>query len=605
MKRLSKIMKGIGMGIIAGGLLLSSVACNDGGSGGAGKTLTIYIIEGNYYTGTKKDSVWKKIEEKVGCEIEITGALNDDTYYTSLSPVLNNYSQFYSDVPHIFFSVPSGSNGYYNWSNRETGILLDWEAEMAGKEGEYSYLNRVFNSEQYKNITFEDARTLLPNIGARNNSWGIYYRGDWLVKIGYYQKNTNGEPVDKNGDIIDLSDPSVCSDGIIVNTDRFVPVTPVTLEEFEDVLCKFSKNEEYHFNEQITNTYGMSPISGEWGFNPLYHAFGASTDYDIDENGNVEYMCLQAEYKAFIEWMRECYKNKWIDPSFNTNGTTGDRTAFEEGRCGIVISSAGNHMQWIAVPMESRWGKGKTVMGAPPVGTGTTSALTGKKLGKAGAHGFSDWGGYWGGFSMTYKCATEGVTDYALKLFDYLYSPEGQMLVNYGIENVHWQYDKNGKVIITEENLANREKEPNGTFRTSEDEEGNKDLKGKYRLGGLLRGDPIDWEEFDKSGKIEINTSWEMVSIAYADLMEQAAVYFDDVSTSRLVNVTSLPTKILSYISLISSKCDEYIIGAICGHKDLDEDYNTLVAECNNSIQNYGRVQQAYASAARSLGIIE
>ena len=145
-------------------------------------TLKLFIINGNYSEGATKDSVWKAMEDAANVNIEISGMVNNDDYYTTLSPRLNSAS----DMPDVFFSVPNGSGGaYYTWANQSKGILYDWTNLMAGKEEDYPYLNKIFTSEQYKNVMFEQAHTLLPFCNVPNSGWGIYYRGDWLMKVGY------------------------------------------------------------------------------------------------------------------------------------------------------------------------------------------------------------------------------------------------------------------------------------------------------------------------------------------------------------------------------------------------------------------------------------
>lgn len=84
--------------------------------------------------GATKDSVWKAIEDAANVNIEISGMVNSDDYYTTLSPRLNSAT----DMPDVFFSVPNGTGGaYYTWANQATGILYDWTNLMAGKEEQY------------------------------------------------------------------------------------------------------------------------------------------------------------------------------------------------------------------------------------------------------------------------------------------------------------------------------------------------------------------------------------------------------------------------------------------------------------------------------------
>ena len=162
-------------------LLIPLTGCANGQGQGTDNdrpTLKLFVINGNYLEGAIKDSVWKYVEDQVGVNIEITGQVNSDDYYTVLNPQLNSAT----DMPDIFFCVPAGTSGAYEtWSDQATGILYDWKNLMAGNEAQYPYLDQILNSDQYKNITYSDAHTLLPHVGIPNSGWGIYYRGDWLI----------------------------------------------------------------------------------------------------------------------------------------------------------------------------------------------------------------------------------------------------------------------------------------------------------------------------------------------------------------------------------------------------------------------------------------
>lgn len=540
-------------------MMLSMAACSENQEENGRPTLRLFLINGNYMDGAVKDSVWKHIEDKIGVNIEITGQVNSGDYYTVLSPQLNSAT----DMPDIFFSVPDGTGGAYDtWADQATGILYDWKNLMAGNEDQYPHLTKLLNSATYKNITYNGATTLLPALSIPSNGWGIYYRGDWLIKIGYYTENENGEKV---------------------------PRVPVNMDEFQDVMMKFS-DPSYNLNPG-TKTYGMSPFAGEWANQPLYHAFGAPTDYDINEKGEVEFMCLTEEYKNFLTWFHQCYENGWIDPQFYANGQDGDLKAFEEGRCGILINSAGDHIQWKAVPMEKVWGKGTCVMGPPPVGTAS--------IGVEGAGGWSNWGGWWGGLSITKAC-TE--TDAALRLMDYLYSEEGAMTAHFGIQGKHWDWNEDHTQIVA--NLENRLLEPEGAFYLQTGINGDQNLYGKHRFSNiLLAPDPIDWENYDSTGEFSFFHDWNAVNPEYAYLMANSAEYFDQVVTSKLLNMNVLPGNLTKKANVISDLCNTYAIQAIAGQKNLTSDWDALVQSCEQ--QDLQKIYNTYLQAAKDMGIAD
>lgn len=528
-----------------------------GGESAERPELELFIINGSWYEDAEKDSVWLAMEDAANVTIDVTGQVNNDDYYTTLSPRLNSAT----DIPDVFFSVPGGTGGAYaTWANENTGILYDWLELLAGHEDEYPYLYKLLTSDQYKNVMFEGRHTLLP-YPSEACGWSVYYRGDWLVKIGYYDENDAGEKV---------------------------PRVPVTMDEFEDVMMKFS-DPQYELNPQ-GKTYGMSPQGAAYVNHPLYHAFGVPTDYDLDENDQAEFMFLTDEYKEYLAWFKKCYDNGWVDPQFYTNDEAGSRKAFEEGRSGILITNGGNAVMWSAKPMEDVWGKGTCVIGPPPVGTAT--------LGKEGAGGWSNWGGMWGGFSVTLACED---TDAVLRLYNYLLSPEGAMTRFYGVEGTHWVWNDTKTGVVA--NLENRAKEPEGSFSTATGADGREDLYGNYRLSSILAGDIVDWDVFDELGSITIFVDYTAVNPEYAYLMEQGAQYNGMLDTSRLVNFGVLTEALQKKSTEINDICNTYSIQAMVGQKNLDSDWDAMVAECEAA--GLEDVYTAYEEGARQYGIIQ
>lgn len=517
--------------------------------------LRIFMIEGNYYEGVKKDSVWKKIEEETNVSIRFEGAVNNGDYYTRLSPILNSGK----NMPDVFFSCPDATeNAYWNWANQRTGIISSLDGLLLGREDEFPWLSKVIYSEKYGNIRYDGAHTIIP-APAENSGWAIYYRGDWLVRIGYYTEDEQGNKI---------------------------PRTPVTMEEFEDVCIKFGTLDP-DGNGVDGDTYAMAPQNSMHCLNPLYHAFGVPVDWDIDQDGNVSFMYATEEYRNFLEWYRGLYETGVIYDQFYTLNEGGERKRFEEGKTGIIITNGGGACQWVVKPCEDIFGKGKVVCGAPPRGTA--------KLGKEGAGGFSDWGGWWGGFSITKACENP---DAVLRLFDYLLSPEGGMLKNFGIEGVHYTL-KNGKI---EPDLEARAKEPEGTFKALQADDGQSSLSGRYRLCSLIGGAPIDWEHYEETGNFKNFVDNRSVSLRYAELIDkQDALRFE--CSTNLLNFTDLPATITKKKNIVQDKLSTFSINAIVGRVNLISDWEAALKDCDGAGLQDSRI--AMAQAARDAGILD
>ena len=517
--------------------------------------LRIFMIEGNYLEGTKKDSVWEKIEEETNVSMRFEGAVNNGDYYTRLNPMLNSGK----DMPDVFFSCPdSTDHAYWKWANQRTGILYSIDELLLGREDEYPWLSKVIYSEKYSNIRYEGVHTLIP-APAQDSGWAIYYRGDWLVNIGYYDLDENGNKI---------------------------PKTPETLEEFEDVCIKFGTLDP-DGNGVNGDVWAMAPQNSIHCLNPLYHAFGVPVDWDIDADGNVSFMYTDEKFKDFLSWFGGLYERGVIYNQFYTLNESGQNKMFEEGKSGILISNGGENCIWTAQPCEEIFGYGKVICGSAPVGTA--------ELGAEGVGGSSDWGGWWGGFSITKACENP---DAALRLFDYLLSPEGGMLKNFGIEGVHYNLVE-GKIVA---NLENRAAEPENTFKSIEDLEGNSVLRGRYRMANLIGGAPIDWETYEKTGEFKNFRDNATLSLRYAPLMDLQDTLRTEYTTN-LLNFTDYAATIYKKKLIVQDKSSTYALHAIVGRKNLTSDWTAMMKECDDA--GYKETCLAISQAASDAGILD
>lgn len=516
-------------------------------------TLRIFMNGGNDFEGKKKDSIWKKIEEETKVNMRIEGATHNSDYYTTLNPMINT-----GDIPDIIFSVPSSSGkAYNNWVEQD--IIFNIDELLVEKPGEYPYIEALLNSDQYKNITYGDgAHTLIPYLTS-NSGWGIYYRTDWLINVGYYEE-INGKKVAK---------------------------TPTTIEEVEEVLRLFTTADPDQNGKN--DTYGISPYGETFYLNPLYHAFGVTPDYDLDHNNTPTYMFLQDEFKDFLNWFHKMYQSGYVDPQFATNKNADDRTKFYEGKVGMLITNAEEHITWIGDSFDNangldEDGNSKFTLGAAPVGT--------KNVGKEGAHGFSDWGGWWGGYSISKDCKDPHA---ALRLLNYLYSPSGNQLRHYGIEGVHYHLEDGQRII----DLEGRNNEPNDTFITNKEASGNAVASGYYKLGSAFCGN-IKWEEDNTCHTI---VEPEIISYKYASLI-QKGIENNTLCSSRLTNVTGFYSSYTTKMKKIQDESSSFAINAIMGNKNLTTDWDEMMQTLNTKTYDWENVQKMIVEVATKAGIL-
>ena len=513
--------------------------------------VTCWINEGNKFEGATKDSILKQIEETCGVNLKISGATHNSDYYTTLNPKVNT-----GEIPDIIFTVPSGQgNGYNNWINQD--LIWNYDELLAEKPGEYKYLEAIFNSNVYKNIQYgENMHTLLPFMSERSG-WTIYYRADWLINIGYYTE----------------------VDGVKVAK------PPVNMDEFQDVMMKFTKNDPDGNGKD--DTYALSPGGTPTWFNPLFHAFGVTTDYDLDANNNPVYQYLQPEYKNFLVWANDMYQKGYIDPQFAGNTpNTDDRNKFYTGRSGILITNGLSHVQWVVKGAENVFGKCCVTVGPAPVGT--------TNIGVPGAHGFSDWGGWWGGFSIS-KIAKDPHA--ILKFLNYINGPEGNALFHYGVLGKHYDLGPNGEVIP---NIEERDGEPIDTFYSVSDQNGDKNPAGLHQIGDHFQR-VLKWNE-DETEFISLPDE-SSIPYEYKDYFRKT-IELNSLTTSRLVNVTCWPGAYVTKMKKVEDAAQTYAIKAISGKLNLTSDWDNLMNQVEQKSYEWSKIQQMIKDVARNCGII-
>ena len=559
MKKALKVLCGM---LSAVALFSTAAACgnNDNKNNNGKNVIRIFTYSGNEFEGATMDSVFQKIEEKIGVTLEFEGATAED-YYTKLSPMIGSL-----DIPDIIWSDPDNSDGaFQSWANPNQDLLYNLDDYLLTNESRYPYLNKLVYSNQYKNIMYYDGHYIVPAVET-STAWAIYYRADWLKAINFVDENGNAK-------------------------------APETLDEFEYVMSKFSGNDLFTDanGNKSGRTYGISPSNQNFYVNPLYGAFGITPDWDITESGEVSYMYAREGFKPYLEWMNAMYKNGYIDPSFNENTGFTDRNAWYEGKVGCIMTNGESHMEWVVGNFENANGADKVIVGAPPVGTGNVSTITGKTLGVKGQRGFSNWGGYYGGYAVSKDTKDVYKT---LDLLEYLVSPEGSKLRLYGIEGKHYTVNADGGIVA---DVEGRNSERSNFFASVTDVDGSSVNAGLHKIGGRF-GYNIEWDEYEKSGQIVVATDIGSLYPKYRSLVTEARSYTKYLQTSRLLNVTAFPSSIYTKKAEVQNISASFINKAIIGQSNLTSDWNKMLDEMNKA--GYDTVKKVMKEVASELGII-
>lgn len=206
---------------------------------------------------------------------------------------------------------------------------------------------------------------------------------------------------------------------------------PVTYDDLEEVLKQFKEKK---------NAY--APLSiGANGYMETSHAlsagYGVMEDF-MQVDGKVLYGPMEEGWKEYLSMLNKWYKEGLVDPDFMTNGAwQADTGMVVNGETGVW-----NAMYTMISQYEAAGNGIEVVPMASPV------KQRGDKL-----HIRREDGYVGNGVTISADCEHPEI---AMKLMNYLYSEEGALLANYGLENDTFIY-KDGTPELTDKISKNEQ----------------------------------------------------------------------------------------------------------------------------------------------------
>lgn len=176
----------------------------------------------------------------------------------------------------------------------------------------------------------------------------------------------------------------------------------------------------------------------------LAGGFGVINNFFV-ENDKVKYGPIEPGFKGYLAKMAEWYKKGYIDPNFATNDTKLINANMIKGKSAITWGGGGGTLGLLIHSVVSTNPKfNLRGINYPAVANGQKPMFGNRQLPYvAGSTA-----------AITVKCKSP---DVAARYLDYAYSPEGHMLMNFGIENTSYTI-QNGEPIYTDLIIKN----PNG-----------------------------------------------------------------------------------------------------------------------------------------------
>jgi len=217
---------------------------------------------------------------------------------------------------------------------------------------------------------------------------------------------------------------------------------PKTLEDFSAVLKAFTFQDPDGNGKQ--DTFGVTGTDGVNSFPPIYGAYGTvARGQWMIKNNQAVYAVTDPGFRNAVAYIKGLVDAGVVDPELMANKGSAASNKCINGQAGMMYGNFWNFYKpefdtrIKAVNPKASWVLLDTVSGPG----GVRSDIGWDVVSTAGRYVFSS--------ALAKKKAT---LDGALRLFDYVTTEEGQRLVLYGLENVHYKL-QDGRAIPIDEKV--------------------------------------------------------------------------------------------------------------------------------------------------------
>jgi len=220
---------------------------------------------------------------------------------------------------------------------------------------------------------------------------------------------------------------------------------PTNQEQFEDVLYKLKKAYPQSFpfimRNMTGNAQGVQAWSYLWG--STHTLSGAyNTIFTLDENGNYYNGMVSDAYKEMGQYLQWLKAEKLLDPSSYTLTTQTWYEAMASNRAFITYDKV-DRLPYINMMGQTTQGESFKMVAGKPFNMGSHASKTSEVVTASGS------GGAGGGAGYLYLGDNDNL-DVTCKYVDWLFSDDGFVTTNWGIQGESYEVDENGKKYFLE-----------------------------------------------------------------------------------------------------------------------------------------------------------
>ena len=380
-------------------------------------------------------------------------------------------------------------------------VEFDWYEVPATNEGET--FNITIASGDIPDLVFQGS---WKNLNNYKDAWWVL---DEFLATGnypYLSKYTLEDPYnyalsannDGNVQILSMWSEQFVGDGLLIRGDLvedwgLTIENDMTKEEFADLL-RFSKEKDPNIVPYMTRKTlnGMvQRLCEGWS--------GLRENIVYKEDGTAVWGGAEAGMKDVVTWLNELYKEGLIDTEFPTTDTAAWQEKVLGENTGVFVTHDNissridwAQKEWAKLGVTDKWYTAIT----PLSPDGTTKGQTTIHYPRQRCCG------------AIFVGADEAKVERILEMMDYSYSPEGDELINYGIEGVSFNKAADGSYELIAEyhdavnagtypnedkitgNMTYIKLESNGIYAESKKDYPNVKISGElYEQGGYIRSD--------------------------------------------------------------------------------------------------------------------